>query len=121
MSMRRRRLGAFGEAVAAQHLERAGYRILERNFSCPAGEIDIVAANGYTLVLVEVRTRRGDRFGTPEESITRRKQAKLREVAETYVSEHGYLGDWRIDVVAVNVDKSGRVIRCELIRNAIQG
>ena len=70
MSDGRRRLGAFGERLAAAHLEAKGYRIRARNYRCREGEIDIVAQDGDTLVFVEVRTRRGDALGGPAESVT---------------------------------------------------
>ena len=128
----RRALGNAGESLAAQALQAAGYTILERNWRCAAGEIDIVAremAPDYAgdgqeapwLVLVEVRTRRGDRFGTALQSVTRRKQAKLREVATIYVHEHDWPGPWRIDVVAVQLDTHGRLMEVDHIRHAVSG
>jgi putative endonuclease len=118
----KRRLGQQGEDIAADYLLKQGYSILARNWRCPAGELDIVAREGGTLVFVEVRTRRGDRFGTPEESITSTKQAKLVELAQTYLQEHGLADEnWRIDVVAVELDGRGRVKRLNLIRNAVWG
>jgi putative endonuclease len=118
----RRKLGQLGEDVAAGYLERQGYVILARNWRCPVGEIDLVAQDGESLVFVEVRARRGDRFGTPEESVTPDKQARLLELAQTYLQEAD-LGDqnWRIDVVAIDMDWRGRIKRLNLIRNAIWG
>ena len=117
----RQRLGAFGEEVAVRRLQELGYRILQRNYRCPVGEIDIVALDGEVLVFAEVRTRRGDRMGTPEESIGFRKRAKMVEVAQTYVAECDYAGDWRLDVVVVALGPGGRVERCEVIPNAVEG
>ena len=68
----RRSLGQRGEALAADYLRRMGYQVLATNFRCQWGEVDIVAMDGSTLVFVEVRTRRGASFGTPQESLTRR-------------------------------------------------
>jgi len=118
----RRKLGQLGEHVAADYLESQGYVILARNWRCPVGEIDLVAQDGEALVFVEVRARRGDRFGTPEESITRDKQARLLELAQAYLQE-ARLGDqdWRIDVVAIEMDGRGRIKRLNLLRNAIWG
>jgi len=106
--------------VAAAHLEAAGYRLVGRNYRCPLGEVDLVAEEGDCLVFVEVRTRRGDLWGTPEESVTRAKQARLVRVAEHYLAEHeaGDV-DWRIDVVAVDVDARGLVRRVEILRDAV--
>jgi putative endonuclease len=118
----KRRLGRRGEEIAAAYLGGQGYRVLARNWRCPAGELDIVAREGETLAFVEVRTRRGDRYGTPEESITPAKQTKLVELAQTYLQEHNLADEkWRIDVVAVEMDRRGRVMRLNLIRNAVWG
>jgi putative endonuclease len=117
----KRQLGQRGEEIAAGYLREQGYTILARNWRCPAGEVDIVAREGETLAFVEVRTRRrGGRLGTPEESVTPRKQARMVEVAQTYLQEAG-LGDvaWRLDVVAIEVGKRGEVTRLDLIRYAV--
>jgi len=100
-------------------LEEWGYVVRERNWRCAAGEIDIVAEEGSCLVFVEVRTRRGREYGTPEESVTPAKQAKLVELAQTYLQEHRWDGDWRIDVVAVEMTSRGTLLRVELIKNAV--
>ena len=116
----RKRLGRAGEAIAADHLRRRGYAIQEMNYRCPVGELDIVARDGEWWAFVEVRTRRGRAFGTPEESITPAKQRKLIELAQTYLQEHE-LSDvpWRIDVVAVQMDRQGKLQRINLIKNAV--
>ncbi len=120
MSDTRRALGNRGEALAAQKLQSLGYTIREHNWRCGAGELDIVAEKDGTLVFIEVRTRRGDRFGTPEESITPAKRAKLIEVAQTYLVEHDEPDcSWRIDVVAVEIGQRGEVSRMEIIENAV--
>ncbi len=116
----KRRLGQRGEEIAANYLRQQGYAILARNWRCPLGEIDIVAREGETLVFVEVRARQGDRFGTPEESVTPDKQARLAELAQTYLQETD-LEDtaWRIDVVAIELGRQGEVKRLNLIRCAV--
>jgi len=115
-------MGRWGETVAAHHLEAKGYQILDRNWRCRQGEIDLVAQVGETLVFVEVKTRRGLDLGTPEEGLTRRKSQKLLQLGQMYVAERG-LNDvaWRIDLVAVELDKSGKLLRCEHIPNAVLG
>jgi len=116
----RMELGKLGERLAADYLRRHGYSIRETNYRCPVGEMDIVATEGECLVFVEVRTRRGRGLGLPEESITPAKQAKLVEVAQTYLQERGETTtDWRIDVVAVELTPEGKLRRVELIRNAV--
>ena len=116
----RRRLGAFGERLAAAHLEAKGYRIRARNYRCREGEIDIVAQDGETLVFVEVRTRRGDALGGPAESITAIKQSRLAAVAMAYVQTLPEPPvDQRIDVVAVQLTPAGRLLTIDHIEGAI--
>jgi len=128
----RRALGERGELIAARALREAGLRIVERNWRCSSGELDIVAeerapdfvqgrSDALWLVLVEVRTRRGTAFGTARQAFPDRKQAKLRHLAALYVRERGWTGPWRIDAVAVQMDGSGRVVEVEHIRHAIPG
>ena len=88
MATNRRKLGTFGERVAKDYLEKRGYEVLETNFRCPAGEIDIVARKQGYLIFVEVRTRRSLECATPEESVTPAKREKLIELAQTYIQEH---------------------------------
>ena len=112
----RRGIGALGEELACQSLRHRGYRIIERNWRCPRGEIDIVAQDGECWVFVEVKARRGRRTGLPEEAMTRAKIARVTELARIYLGEHG-LGpvDWRIDLAAVELDNRDRVIRLNLV------
>ena len=117
----RRELGQRGEDLAARHLSAKGYAIVARNWRCGTGELDLVAQEGNGLVFVEVRTRRGEEMGTPEESITPAKQARLIALAEAYVQAHDWPGDWRIDVVAIEMDRRGRVLRLEQYENAVTG
>ena len=116
------RLGGLGERAARGHLERAGLTLLDTNFRCPHGEIDIVARDGEAVVFVEVRTRRGRDFGAPEESITAAKARRLIATAQTYLQTRDDLPlDWRIDLVAVDVDPQGRISRIERTENAVTG
>jgi putative endonuclease len=118
----RKQLGDAGEEIAARELTRRGYTVCKRNWRCPEGELDIVAEQGESLVFVEVRTRRGDRFGTPEESITPAKRAHLIAAAQAYLQAHSLQGcDWRIDVVAVEMSERGQLERVDVIENAIEG
>jgi len=115
----RRDLGAFGERVAAAHLEAKGYRIRARNFRCREGEIDIVAEEGDCLVFVEVRTRRGDAFGSPAESVTVAKERRLLTVARAYLQQHNDVPpNQRIDVVAIELSR-GRLLTVQHIEGAI--
>ena len=127
----RRSLGAAGEALAVAALQEVGLTVVERNWRCAAGEIDIVAQEtgpDYVrgldavpwLVIVEVRTRRGHAFGTALQSVAARKQAKLRQVASVYVEHVHWAGPWRIDVVAVQMDARGKLLAVEHIRHAVR-
>ena len=122
MSGARLGLGRRGEQLAADRLAALGYDIVARNFRCPAGEIDLVARQAGAWVFVEVRTRRGDRFGTPEESFTPRKRRHLIASAQHYLQAH-HLEDvpWRIDAVAVGLSPRGELLRVEVIENAVTG
>lgn len=79
-------VGRFGEQVACDHLQQAGLTILERNWRCPAGEIDIVALDGSALVVVEVKTRSTARFGSPMEAVDRSKRMRLRRLAVLWMA-----------------------------------
>ena len=118
--MKRRDTGILGEKLARDFLQKRGYRLLESNYRCPEGEIDIVARHEDTLVFIEVRTKRSLEFGSPEESITPAKMEKLRAVASRYLQAHSnLLSSWRIDVVAVELDRKNRPRRIEVIENAV--
>lgn len=117
----RRGLGRHGEELATRHLAAKGYDIITRNWRCEAGEIDLVVRDGTTLAFVEVRTRRGRGLGSPEESITPVKRARLIDLAEAYIQAEGWPGGWRIDVVAIEMDHRGRLLRVDHYENAVTG
>ena len=120
MTSARKKSGALGEKIAVKHLTGLGYKVLDTNFRCQKGEIDIIARDGDYLVFVEVRTKTGSGFGTPEESVTSAKKEKLISLALVYLQTHSRLPPlWRIDVVAVELGKEGKPSRIELIQNAI--
>jgi putative endonuclease len=109
-------LGRRGEQAAVEYLERAGLRILDRNWRCAEGEIDIVAAERQVLVVCEVKTRSSTRYGSPLEAISRSKRARLRRLAIRWLVAHGVLFDEvRIDVIGLIPDESG-VYRIEHVR-----
>jgi putative endonuclease len=116
----RRELGQAGEAAAEAFLRGRGWRLVERDVRLRNGQIDLVMMDGSCLVLVEVKARRGDGFGLPQEAVLGRKLAKLRELAETYHQLHPRLGDERrVDVVAVHLARAGGPPRCEHIPNVV--
>lgn len=102
MTNPRQAIGAYGERLAARHLVEAGLVLLDRNWRSATGEIDIVARDGDTLVLCEVKTRRSPVYGAPAEAVTRRKVARLRRLAAEWLAETGvHPRDVRFDVVEV--------------------
>lgn len=112
-------VGRFGEDVAARHLARTGLVVLDRNWRCSLGEIDIVARDGDTLVVCEVKTRRGLRFGSPLEAVTEVKARRLRQLAAEWVRVHDVRpAQVRIDVVGV-LAAAGDPVRIEHVRGAV--
>jgi len=103
-------LGRRGEQLAASYLEGRGYEIVDRNWRCPQGEIDIVARHGSELVFVEVKTRSTVAFGHPLEAITAVKLARLRRLAAAWCEAHpGRHDAVRIDGIAVLAPRGGPV------------
>lgn len=118
--MERRDTGNIGEKLARDYLKKHGYSIVQTNFRCRNGEVDIIARQKKTLVFVEVRTKRNLEYGTPEESITRTKSHRLRATAYYYLkSLEKQPASWRIDFVAVELDDQDKATRIELIENAV--
>jgi len=116
----RKQTGALGEKIAQDFLKKRGYRIVETNYRCRRGEIDIVARKKDCLIFVEVRTKRSLEFGSPEESITQSKMSRMRASAAYYRQSHERLPEsWRIDLVAVVLDKMGKPTRVELVEGAV--
>ena len=110
-------LGRRGEALAAAYLEGAGYEIVDRNWRCPQGEIDIVARDDAELVFVEVKTRSSEAFGHPLEAITVPKLARLRRLAAAWCEAHpGTRGGIRIDAIAVIAPAGGSPVIEHLAR-----
>jgi putative endonuclease len=118
--MKRRDIGILGEKIAGDFLKKRGYHILETNYRCPEGEIDIIARHKDSLVFVEVRSKTSTEFGSPEESITRAKIKRLLAAVSYYRQTHqNQLPLCRIDIVAVEMDRQGKASRIELIENAV--
>lgn len=115
----RRALGRLGEAAARAHLERRGVRIITANFTCPAGEIDLVGRKRGTLIFVEVKTRRSAAFGPPHLAVHQRKQRQIVRAAEWYLAEQR-LGDvaCRFDVVAVTFSEDEGAPRIDWVQDA---
>lgn len=126
MTSSRVQLGRLGEELASGFLRSAGWGILAANYRCPWGEIDLVARDGEELAFVEVRTRRTSTFGTPQESITRRKAERLVATAQHYLQSHVPENDgadvlWRIDLVSIRLAGGTGSPHIDHIKHAVQG
>jgi putative endonuclease len=107
----RKAFGDHGESIAARHLIEAGLTILDRNWRCETGEIDIVARDGASLVVCEVKTRRGLAYCHPGEAVTWRKAQRLRRLAMRWIDEHDvHPPEIRIDVVSVVCPPAGEAV-----------
>lgn len=108
-------VGRYGERVAVAHLEADGMRVLARNWRCPQGEIDVVALDGDCLVVCEVKTRRSPSCGSPAESVTRAKVARLRRLAAAWLAgqDAGY-AEVRLDVLSVRCPPRGAAVVAHL-------
>jgi putative endonuclease len=117
----RQQLGDFGEQAAAAHLQRLGYRIVARKWRCIAGELDLIARDGDQIVCIEVRTRRSSAAAI--ESITPRKQHRLIKLAYLYLQALGCNDSqaWRIDVIAIQVGRDGRIVQLDHVKSAVEG
>jgi putative endonuclease len=100
-------VGVLGELAALAHYQRSGYRLVARNWRCPLGELDLVVSRGPTVVFCEVKARRGDGYGGPHEAVTRKKQAKLRALAQAFLSSSEITWEEvRFDVASVLMGSS---------------
>lgn len=109
--------GKAGEVLALRYLKKKGYKILERNYTCPLGEIDIVARDKKTIVFVEVKTRRSMSYGSARFAITPHKQRKISMTALYYLKSREQMDqDARFDVVTVQ--STGGIQEIDLIQNA---
>lgn len=114
-------LGAFGEDMACSYLEKQGYKILERNFNCRVGELDIVALEGEILSFIEVKCRTGVDYGNPAEAVSYSKQGKIVKAALFFMTKYK-LFDYmcRFDVIEVLTDGTKEDTRINLIKNAFE-
>lgn len=121
MTFYRKGLGSRGEEEATEYLKGLGWQIIARNYRCRLGELDIIARDEQgVLVFVEVRSRAGQSHGLPEESVTYRKQYKLRMLAQQYLLSRPKLAEvpCRFDVVAVEFTPNGAKKELRHIKNA---
>ena len=119
MAHERQLLGSEGERQAETYLRHQRYVILRRNYRCRAGEVDLVALDGHTVVFVEVKTRTQEGFGSPLEAVDRRKQRQIRRAAQYYLRENRlHDRNARFDVVGVWCARGE--IHCLLVKNAFE-
>ena len=111
--------GKLGEDLACAYLTEKGYRILQRNFRCRLGEIDIIAQTAEFLVFVEVKLRKNDRYGSAAEYVTTAKQARIRNTAKYYLTYRAANLQPRFDVIEVTAD-NGKVSNINHIEDAFQ-
>jgi putative endonuclease len=116
----RKRMGGQGEAAADRYLRSHGYTILAHNWRTRAGEIDLVAEREGVLVFVEVKARTSHQFGRPEEAVTPAKRRRLIRTAQAYLQSRGTEdAAWRVDVIALDLDRSGGVLRLDHYQDAV--
>jgi putative endonuclease len=112
-------LGGEGERIAEMYLTKKGYRVVERNYRCPVGEMDLIVLDRRVIVFVEVKTRSDHRFGIPLEAVRTRKQQKLVKTAQFFLAQHRlHNRDARFDVVGISVAGQEPVV--EHIQNAFE-
>ena len=116
-------IGRLGEVIAKRYLQHKGYRIVEQNYRTKYAEIDLIAwssggsRTAPTLVFVEVRTRKDEQLGTPEESIKRGKIRRLIRNAQAYMARMSYTGKCRIDAICIVLNQAGRTSRTNHYEN----
>ncbi len=120
MTMDRISLGIYGEQLAARYLAETGCVIRDRNWRVKGGELDLVADDGGEIVFVEVKTRRGNAYGYPEDAVTYAKRRRLRFAAHAYLTAHGLHGrPYRFDIIAITMSYRGGRPSLTRFRNAV--
>ena len=120
MTEKRLKLGREGEKAAEAFLKKKGYRIIEKNFRCKLGEIDIIAEQDGTVVFIEVKARADHQYGHPFNAVTQIKQRKIIQVAQSFLAKHRLLEKpTRFDVIGLTADPEN-AFRIELLENAFQ-
>jgi len=109
--------GKLGEEIAKNYLEKKGYKILEQNYKTKYGEIDLVARDGRDLVVVEVRTKKGEMFGSPEDSLNKKKLRKIQLNTLAYSGKIRWKGPCRVDAVCLVLEINNAIKRLEHYQN----
>ena len=113
-------IGKLGENIAREYLRDKGYNIIEQNYRTKYAEIDLITKKKNVLVFVEVRTKTGDEFGTPEDTINRDKKRKLRMNAMAYVNRKKWKGPYRIDAICIVLEPNETMSRLTHYQNIVQ-
>lgn len=114
-------IGALGEDISENHLKNLGYKILEKNFRCKYGEIDLIAVNKNYICFVEVKTRYGTNFGMPSEAVNYSKQKKIYKTAQVYILKKNIINsNFRFDVIEVFLNSANNDFLINHIENAFQ-
>ncbi len=114
-------IGSLGEDIADSYLRQIGYTILDRNFRCKIGEIDIVGRDGDYICFIEVKTRYGSLYGSPCESVTYSKRQKIYRTAEVYIMKKKlFKFNFRFDVIEIILNNSNNIPSIRLIKDAFQ-
>jgi putative endonuclease len=117
--MNNRKIGDFGEDLAVDFLQNKGYKILDRNYYIKGAELDVVALQGDEIVFVEVKTRLSNMYGYPEEGVTFFKQEKMARAIRNYMGSSIHDKYFRIDIVAIEIDRNTRRVMIKHIKNVI--
>ncbi len=116
-------VGRIGERIALHHLGGKGYRIVDANYQCRWGEVDLIARDGSVWVFVEVRTRRSAAYGSPEESVTPAKARRLTLTAQDFLRQRAAACanlEWRIDLVAIRLGPNRQVLSINHLENIVE-
>jgi putative endonuclease len=115
-------IGNYGENIAREHLKQKGYQIIDRNYRCSFGEIDIIMRDNKQIVFVEVKTRNEKwlEYGLPEQAVNNKKKKRIMRLAKYYLNRHRELvnNDYRFDIVSVIVNQQGNAVSVTHISDA---
>ena len=111
--------GKLGEDIATQFLEEKGYKILFRNFKTKYSEIDLITQKGKSLVFIEVKTRKGEAYGQPEEAINQNKKSRLKKAAQAFVAFHHWEGPFQIDAICLVLGPNNEILHLTHYENII--
>ena len=117
MSQYRQKIGKLGERLAIKFLQNKGYQILNKNIYFRGGEIDILAKFKERIIFIEVKTRTNHRFGYPEESLDKKKMAKISQAVNNYLFKHPEIIDWQVDCLSITYDFSRKLAKIYHIKN----